>query len=403
MVGGTITLGIGLEDGNGKAPDERPFLPSGGECSVREGISRARREPTASPGAIDPPGSHGTGDASVRGGGDRCPAALPRQVLRPVKRGPTSGRRSLGTLSTLRSFERHADRMTSCPTLSPQRRRRRVREVFDARVAREWRRHEGEPWRVLRRTLRERFLAKHLGRLRGTVLELGPGPGRFTPLLRAEPRRAVLAVDLSRGSLLAARRRTRPDPALAPVDWVEGVGEHLPLRSGSFQGVVALGNIVSFASRDGPALLRELWRVARPRGRLIADFPSPVAATQEFFYTAARNRFLPRVLRERRYYLVDQVLDSGFQPFDPPRLCSWEFRFYTAAEAVRMLRRAGFDVVDTMSVGPVARMDDRVISVARRDPRTWRSLLEIEERAGRRAGVLETGDGFVVCAVRRPG
>jgi ubiquinone/menaquinone biosynthesis C-methylase UbiE len=173
------------------------------------------------------------------------------------------------------------------------------------------------------------------------------------------------------------------------------------MSSRSVDGVVALGNIVNFASRDGLRLLKELARVTKPRGTLLADFATRVGAIQEFFHQAARHRLLPKILRRRRYYLVDEVLVSGIQPFDPRRLSPWEFKFYTAEEATRDLGKAGFEVVDLMSVGPVARMDDRLISVARRDRRTWQSLLEVEERVGRRPGVRETGDGFLVCAVRR--
>ena len=254
---------------------------------------------------------------------------------------------------------------------------------------------------MLRRTLRERFLVRHLTALRGPALELGPGPGRFTPLLRASVRGRVVAVDLSRNSLLAARRRVRSRNRPARVDWVQAAGERLPLRARCVDGILALGNIVSFASRDAPVLLSELARVCRPGARVVADFPSPVGSAQEFFRLASRRRFLGRVLRRPRYYFVDQVLDSGFQPFAPRRLGRWEFRFYTAEQASEELERAGFDVVDTMSVAPIARMDDRVIAVARRDAHTWRSLLRIEERAGRRPGTYESGDGFVVAAVRR--
>jgi len=211
----------------------------------------------------------------------------------------------------------------------------------------------------------------------------------------------IVAVDLSRRSLLAGRRRLRAGGSRARVEWVQAAGEHLPLRSRSMDGVLALGNIVSFASRDAPVLLTELARVCRPGSRIVADFPSPVGSLQEFFRLASRRRLLGRVLRGPRYYFVDQVLESGFQPFAPRRLGRWEFRFYTAEEAAGELDRAGFDVVDTMSVAPVARMDDRVISAARRDRRTWQSLLGIEERAGRRPGVHESGDGFLVAAVRR--
>ena len=282
-------------------------------------------------------------------------------------------------------------------------RRKHIQASFDMSVGREWRRHEGEPWRILRRVLRERFVGRHLRGRGGALLELGSGPGRFTRMMRTPPRRSVIALDLSRAALRSARRRNPSSPAaLAPVHWIHGAGECLPLRSRSVASVVALGNIVSFAATDGPLLLREVSRVLGRRGLLVADFATPVSAAQEFLHVASERRFLAEILRRRRYYLIDRVLTTHFQPFAPRRLTRWEFRFYTAQEATKALTGAGFQVHEIMSIGPIARMDNRLISAAHRDPRAWRSLLEIEEQVGHRPGVLETGDGFIVAAVRRP-
>jgi ubiquinone/menaquinone biosynthesis C-methylase UbiE len=284
---------------------------------------------------------------------------------------------------------------------TPHRRRRHIRRTFDGLVRDEWRRYAGEPRRELHRTLRERFLRAQIAGTKGITLELGPGPGRFTPIIRRQVRSRVIGLDLSRAGLLAARRRARRKPRLAPVDWVQGAGEHLPLRSGSVDTTVVFGNIVCMAARDGPRLLKELARVTKRRGRLILDFASPAAAAQEFFHAAVRRHFLPRILRRRRYYLLDQVLSTGFQPYAPHRMARWEFQFYTPAEAQRALTRAGFRTIDVMSVAPIAAFQDRVAAVARRDRRTWKALLEIEEQVGRKPGVLESGHGFVVAAVRR--
>jgi ubiquinone/menaquinone biosynthesis C-methylase UbiE len=234
----------------------------------------------------------------------------------------------------------------------------------------------------------------------GVVLELGPGPGRFTPTLRRSTRGRVIALDLSRESLRSARRRAGRKPERSRVDWIQGAGERLPLRTRSVDVVVAFGNIVSFAALDGPALLKELARVVKPRGLLLVDFASPAAATQEFFYVAARKRLLGRVLRRPGYYLIERVLATGFQPFTPARLARWEFQFYTVAEAAKALARAAFRTIDAMSVAPIAAYQDRVAAIARREKRTWETLLRIEEQIGRRPGVLEAGHGFVVAAVR---
>ena len=125
------------------------------------------------------------------------------------------------------------------------------------------------------------------------------------------------------------------------------------MKSRAVDGVIALGNIVNFASKDGPSLLRELARVTKPRGPLVADFATSVGAVQEFLRLAARRRLLPRLLRQREYYLIDQVLETGFQPLAPERLTRWEFQFYTLESARAELRKSGFDVVDAMSVAPL--------------------------------------------------
>jgi ubiquinone/menaquinone biosynthesis C-methylase UbiE len=212
----------------------------------------------------------------------------------------------------------------------------------------------------------------------------------------------VVGIDLSRESLLAARRRASQVRALAPVEWIHGAGEHLPLANGSVESAVVLGNIVSFAAADGPVLLRELARTVRPRGVLVADFSSITGAIQAAFHRAAEVRgFLSRFLRRPRYHLVDRILDTGFQPYAPARLAPWEVKFYTVPEATRALTRAGFHVIDAMAVAPVAAFQDRVLAVARRDERSWNGLLRIEERCGRRPGAYDVGHGFLMAATRK--
>ena len=175
----------------------------------------------------------------------------------------------------------------------------------------------------------------------------------------------------------------------------------MPLASGSIDAAVVLGNIVSFAASDGAVLLDELRRVLKRRGVLVVDFASPTGAIQEFFQVASERRLLSRILRAPRYYFVDQILETGFQPYAPDRLASWDFQFYTMEQAVRALRHAGFDVIDAMAVAPIAAHQNRVAGIALREKRTWESLLRVEERVGRRPGVSEVGHGFLMAASRR--
>ena len=291
--------------------------------------------------------------------------------------------------------DRSGSGLMSGPARSAAARRRNLRVQFDAEVAREWHRYAGAPRRRLYRVLRERFLAAHPGPTGGWRLELGPGPGRFTPAI-VRGGTPLVSVDLSREALCAARRRH----GSVGVAWVQGAGEWLPLASRSIARAVVLGNIVGFAARDGPRLLAELGRVVRRGGRLMVDFASPAAATEEFLRVAAERRILPRLLRRPRHYFLDAVLTSGDQPYAPARWARWEFRFYTVERARRTLHAAGFRVDDTMVVAPLATYDDRLLRIAHRSPRTWETLLRLQEEVGRRPGVAETGHGFVMSARR---
>jgi SAM-dependent methyltransferase len=272
-------------------------------------------------------------------------------------------------------------------------------------VDRERRRYSGDAWRVLVRELRERFLARHLPKGRGWVLELGPGPGRFTPTILASGAR-VVAVDLSLPMLRTLRRRTTVEPRSRRLREVRGAGEVLPFGEGAFRGAVVYGNILGFSAGDGPRLLSEVARVVQPGGMLVIDVSSPVAATTEFLSNGARRRFLLRVLRDPEYYFLDWITrstDRSHQPYAPGRMSFFEFDFYTAAGAEAELRAVGFRPIDRMALGSIGAFRDRLTMIARRDRRAWRNLVELEERVGRRPGVLETGHGFVVAALRERG
>ena len=285
---------------------------------------------------------------------------------------------------------------------TPTQRRRVLRRTFEANLDREWRRYGGAPRRRLFRTLRERFLARHMAGVRGTVLEVGPGPGRFTPLIRACRPERLLVLDLSRPALVAGRRRADAAERDGRTARLQGAGEHLPVRDRSVDALVAFGNIAGMASHDGPRLFAEWARVLRPGGRLLLDFASPAGSLQEFLHSAAERRFLLKLLRDPARYFLGQILVTGFQPHAPDRMARWEFRFYTPPEVHEELARAGFRVTDLMSVAPVSAFQDAVPRLASRERRAWETLIRLEEAVGRRPGTGEMGLGLVVAAVRSP-
>jgi SAM-dependent methyltransferase len=101
------------------------------------------------------------------------------------------------------------------------------------------------------------------------VLDLGTGTGavaeRAAALVR--PGGAVLGVDISPAMLAQARRRIA-DAGLDEVDLREGRAEALPAPDGHFDAVLA--SLSLMYAIDRAAAAREIARVLRPGGRLVA-------------------------------------------------------------------------------------------------------------------------------------
>jgi ubiquinone/menaquinone biosynthesis C-methylase UbiE len=94
------------------------------------------------------------------------------------------------------------------------------------------------------------------------VLEVGPGPGLTTDLLRQRTER-LTAVEIDPELASKLERRM----AGTNVSVTRGDATAMPFKEGSFSGAVAftmLHHVPSAASQD--RLLREVWRVLQPGG-----------------------------------------------------------------------------------------------------------------------------------------
>ncbi|HXW78571.1 MAG TPA: class I SAM-dependent methyltransferase [Acidimicrobiales bacterium] len=102
-------------------------------------------------------------------------------------------------------------------------------------------------------------LDQHRWQIGARVLDLGCGYGAYVPQLRARGAE-VIAVDLSMGMLAEARAKGAP---LACAD-----AQSLALRSGAFD--VAIAPHMLYHVPDVPSAVRELRRVVRPGGTVLA-------------------------------------------------------------------------------------------------------------------------------------
>jgi ubiquinone/menaquinone biosynthesis C-methylase UbiE len=182
--------------------------------------------------------------------------------------------------------------------------RDRLRDGYD-RIAARYAEHfadelEHKPLdRALLRALAEMTIG------RGTLLEIGCGPGQIARFLR-DAGAMVEGVDLS-PEMIAQARRLHPD-----IEFAVGDMFGLFAPDESYAGIAAIFAIVNTPPGDLPRALRELHRVLAPGGLLLVSFH---IGAQEIH--------------------VDQLL--GVET-------SLDFWFFETADVVALLTAAGFTV-----------------------------------------------------------
>ncbi|MGD9893882.1 MAG: class I SAM-dependent methyltransferase [Dehalococcoidia bacterium] len=107
--------------------------------------------------------------------------------------------------------------------------------------------------------------------LRGdeSIIDVGPGPGRFEQYLRASGHRGPLAgIDQSR-TMVREARTTLGEAGERRTHWIVGSAEHLPIADGSFDRVVARHML--YHVPEIPVALRAFCRVLRPGGSVLVS------------------------------------------------------------------------------------------------------------------------------------
>ena len=268
------------------------------------------------------------------------------------------------------------------------------------RVGREWKRYEGTPQRDLFRELRVRFLVRHRPLRSGWSLEIGSGPGRFSPYIGARGSSRV-HLDLSLEMLLSAREKLARVPLYdGAFHFVRGDGARAPFHSSSFAQVVALGNPVGFAEDHAVALLASASRLVSPSGLLVLETvagPGEVSRYLRRLPPGAVGRLFSAPVRA----VMPRVDLEGFEPLSERRGVTKPFRRMVEEEAKTILGREGLEIVDSMAVAPALGHNAERVSAIWPHEAAWRHLLEFEETIGRQPQHRNRAAALLIAAQRR--
>lgn len=218
--------------------------------------------------------------------------------------------------------------------------------------------------------LRREALERHVAR-ESSVLELNPGAGYFTEVLRRMGCRTRVA-EVSREGIASTE--------VGSVDGWRSLGR---ITDAAYDAVVAYNGTLSYAMHRRDRLLSDIQRALRPGGLLVLDVLS---------LWGTLHRQLPLVVQRDLVY-TRSVIRTGDAPG-----ASLECHLFRAAELRSFLCSGGFALVHLSASSVLSTGIELPVSS---DASLWSALLEYERAASVERGYLDGGSRLIAVARRR--
>jgi len=267
-----------------------------------------------------------------------------------------------------------------------------VERYYDIAGLAEYERHDKSP------EMRVKF-ELHLSCLRcfvkpgSRVLEIGPGPGRFTEVL-AEMGCRISVVDISSEQLRLNRERAQERGYTGSIDdwWKEDVCDLRALEPQLFDAIVAFGGPFSYVLDRCDRALQECMKRLEPAGRLLVSVMSKWGTIHAFL------RDVHALPPEE----IEAIIRTGdVTPETTPRAAAdgHHFHMFTATELRRLLEDHGLAIDFLSASNAVSTKWGELLETEE----AFAKILELEQKAAQSSGALDMGTHILAVASRSAG
>lgn len=263
---------------------------------------------------------------------------------------------------------------------------KRVRDYYSSCVPYEWKRLTQDAYHSLEYETTLHFLAKYLPQ-KGTILDAGGGPGRYTVELAKRGYRVAL-LDIASANLEHAKRVIRRNKVQGRVTTVtEGsIVDLSQFPDNTFDAVLCLGGPLSHVldGRKGNRAVSELLRVCRRRAPLFVSVMGRLSVLVVELTMAQQEIEMPHFVRLRD--TGDYLGGHGFTA------C----HFFLPEELRDLFAKKGAKILELAGLEGISSHHPREVKELARDPRRWRRWLETHYRTCTHPSVVGLSEHMMI-------
>ncbi len=260
---------------------------------------------------------------------------------------------------------------------------------FDALAEGEWQRFDKDGLGAVHEHIHNYYIERFIAP-RSRVLEVGPGPGRFTETLHRLGCE-VAAVDISGVQLALHERygRERGFGASVTDRRQLDICDLTQFPAQSFDAVLAYGGPLSYVFERREEAMAACRQVLRPRGLLLASVMS---------LWGTFHRFLLAVQQLPARNIEEIAATGDLTPENDPT-SKHKCHLYRSDELRALFERHGFQVTAMAASNALSTNLEPLLVELRGNAPQWRTLLRLEEEATAQPGYVDGGTHLIIAAL----
>ncbi len=263
----------------------------------------------------------------------------------------------------------------------------RIRRNYDQFGEAEWERLDKTPKDKVQFFIHNHYLHQYI-KSGDKVLEIGPGPGRFTIEL-AKLGAKIYEIDISEVQLKLNEEKLKSFGFEDSVIWrkIMDVADLSELSDNEFDAVVCYGGPISYVFDKAPHAISELIRVTKSKGYIFISVMSLLGTCQFFLEPVLR------IATEHGPELIDDLIKYGnvvgklVGPESPNHIC----HMFTWSELKDVLDQFNCEIVEASAANYLSNTREDVLERFFADPVLWKKFLHWELELCKQVGAIDAG------------